>query len=187
MPITAADVSYIYNAVWYNAPLDARISPPAIDPTNYESGDPREYWRRIVEDLQGAEFFALHAYSYTHRQAVDDSRRFGAPMQWQYYGFRMWEPLAAVLYSQQVGGRFPWRTLPIVITECNHLFVDVNGGQIGWNNEAGQWISDVYGYVKRWNSGPGDQFVHGVCMYRHHGDGWRMDDKPTLLDVMKRV
>lgn len=180
--ISPADVTYLYNAIWYNARVEDRISPPAIDPTNYESGDPREYWRQIVADLLGAEFFALHGYSYTHRQAVDSALRFGAPMQWQYYSFRMWEPLAAVLYADT-----RWRRLPLVISEANHLYIEENGGATGWHPEASGWIESVYDYVRRWNAGPGEQYVHGVCLYRLAHDSWRLDEHPQLLATLGRV
>ncbi|MCB9172261.1 MAG: hypothetical protein H6637_04995 [Ardenticatenales bacterium] len=185
--ITPADVLHIYNTVWYHARTTDRLSPPSIDPTNYESGDPRGYWQTIVNELRGAEFFALHAYSYGPQQPVDTRERFNPPMGWQYYGFRMWEPFAAVLYNYRRDGVYPWRRLPIVISETNHLFRDHVGGPMGWNPSATFWIRDVFDYVRRWNEGPGSQFVHAICLYRHRGDVWRIDDKPALLDALRQV
>jgi hypothetical protein len=175
-PILPSDVSFIYNAVWNQVPVEARVSPPAIDPTNIETMDPLEYWRAIVEDLAGAEFFALHGYSYGAQQAVDSDDRFHH-MPWQYHSFRMWEPLAEVLYGSA------YARAPIVITETNHLLRRDN--QPGWDADADQWVRDVYDYVYRWNRGLGDQYVHGVCLYRLAGDAWAIEDKPRLMGALR--
>ena len=178
-PILHSDVTYIVNAVWRLAPLATRISPPAIDPTNTETDDPRKYWKDILVDLENVEFFALHAYSYGADQPVDAKDRFGDPLSWQYHSFRMWEPIAAVLYTDS---RF--RSKPLVITETNHLVHD-DGQTPGWEADADPWIQSMYEYLRRWNGGVGDQFVHGACLYRLDGDDRRIVDKPQLLQAMR--
>jgi hypothetical protein len=175
-PILPSDVTFIYNAVWNQLSVETRGSPPAIDPTNIETMDPLEYWRAMLPDLAGAEFFALHAYSYGSDQPVDSSDRF-RHMPWQYHSFRMWEPLAQVLYDS------PYTRTPIIITETNHLFRTDN--RIGWDPGADQWVRQVYDYIHRWNQGFGDQYVHGVCLYRFEGDDWMISNKPRLLTAMR--
>ncbi len=177
-PITPSDITYIYNAVWNSLPTEVRASPPAIDPTNIETMDPLEYWRAIVNDLKGAEFFALHAYSYGMQQPVDSNEHFQPPLAWQYHSFRMWEPLAQVLNANP---RFA--KTPLIITETNHL--QLNNGQFGWEPNADTWIQNMYNYVRSWNAQPGDQYVHGVCLYRLDGDNWRISDKPNLLQALR--
>jgi hypothetical protein len=178
-PILASDITYIVNGVWRHVPQTTRISPPAIDPTNVETDDPRKYWKEVLVDLEDVEFFALHAYSYGVDQPVNSNEHFDAPLGWQYHSFRMWEPIAQVLYSDS---RF--RSQPLIITETNHLLKN-DGHTHGWEPGASPWVSSMYDYLQRWNSQPGDQFVHGACLYRLEGDDWRIHDKPQLLQAMR--
>jgi hypothetical protein len=185
-PITAEDVVSVYNGVWNALPQHVRASPPAIDPTNIETADPREYFRAIVSRIAGAEFFALHAYSYGSDQAPDASERFNPPLSWQFHSFRMFEPLANDLYSQPALMKF--RRRPLVITETNPLYLrNTQLTRPGWDDDAHAWVERMYDYVKRWNQGPGAQYVHAVCLYRFQGgaDPWRVFDKPAILDAMK--
>ena len=115
-------------------------------------------------------------YSYGSQQAVDSDERFHH-MPWQYHAFRMWEPLAEVLYESA------YSRAPIVITETNHLLRADN--QPGWDADADQWVRNMYDYVYRWNRGPGDQYVHGVCLYRFAGDVWAIEDKPQLMGALR--
>ncbi len=179
-PIMPGDITYIYNAVWNQLGMSIRVSPPAIDPTNVETMIPSDYWRAILNDLAGAEFFALHGYSYTRAQPPNSPERFADPsMSWQFRSFRMWEPLAKALFDME---RF--RHLPILITETNHLFLS-DGVTKGWEPDADSWVRAMYQYVFDWNRGPGDQYVHGVCLYRYEGDEWRIADKPALLQALR--
>ena len=185
-PITADDVVAIYNAIWNRLPQHVRVSPPAIDPTNIETADPREYFRSIVSRLAGAEFFALHAYSYGCDQAPDSGDRFNPPLAWQYHSFRMFEPLANDLYSQQALMKF--RRRPLIITESNPLYLrHSNLSTPGWDDDAHGWVEKMYDYVRRWNQSPGAQYVHGVCLYRFEGgmDPWRIFNKPMLLNALR--
>lgn len=178
-PILPTDISYIVNAVWRHVPQATRISPPAIDPTNIETDDPRKYWKAILVDLANVEFFALHAYSYGANQPVKSNERFDAPLSWQYHSFRMWEPIAQVLHAD---ARF--RSQPLIITETNHLLKQ-DGNTHGWEPDAGPWVSSMYDYLQRWNREPGEQFVHGACLYRLEGDHWKILDKPQLLQALR--
>ncbi len=185
VPITPEDVTYLHNQVWYHARKEDRISPPALDPTNVETGDPREYFRSVLANIHGAEFFALHAYSYGVGQAVESSERFADhPMTWQFHSFRMWEPFASVLYTFQKDGQFPYRALPLIITEANHL--TLNDMQTnGWEESATDWVRAAHQYIAAWNSGPGEQFVHGVCLYRYEGDAWAIKEREGILHTLK--
>lgn len=185
-PITADDVVHVYNGVWNVLPKAVRASPPAIDPTNIETDDPRRYWRSIVSRIAGAEFFALHAYSYGSDQPLDSDERFGAPLSWQFHSFRMFETLANDLYS--VEGLTKYRRRPLVITETNPLYLRGSGfSQPGWDADAHAWVERMFDYLQRWNLTPGAQYVHGVCLYRYEGgaDPWRIFDKPQILDAFR--
>lgn len=186
-PITAEDVVSIYNGVWNALPQNVRVSPPAIDPTNVETADPRQYFRAIVSRIAGAEFFALHAYSYGSDQPPDSNDRFNPPLAWQFHSFRMFETLANDLYSHESLVKF--RRRPLVITETNPLFLrGSNLSQPGWDADANAWVERMYDYVMRWNRTPGAQYVHAVCLYRFEGgaDPWRLFDKPGILSALKR-
>ncbi len=182
-PITAIDVASVFNLVWNGRPAGARLSPPAIDPTNIETAEPRGYWRQILERIDGADFFAVHAYSYGSEQHPESEDRFGDfPLQWQYHSFRMWQPLADVLHDEYPRFRF----VPIIITETNPLYLrGSNLSQPGWDADANYWIQRMYDFVRSWNDQPGDQYIHGACLYRFVGDAWHIDDKPGLLDALK--
>ena len=185
-PIMPDDIVKVYNAIWNRLPQNVRLSPPAIDPTNVETADPRQYFRAIVSRLAGAEFFALHAYSYGSDQAPDSSERFNPPLAWQFHSFRMFETLANDLYTQPELMKF--RRRPLVITETNPLYLrGTNLTQPGWDADAHAWVEKMYGYVQRWNQSPGAQYVHGVCLYRLEGgaDPWRVFDKPGILNALK--
>lgn len=187
-PITAEDVANIYNGVWNALPQAVRASPPAIDPTNIETADPREYFRAIVSRIAGAEFFALHAYSYGSDQAPDANERFNAPLAWQFHSFRMFETLANDLYTQPA--LMKYRRRPLVITETNPLYLrNTMLTKPGWDADANSWVERTYDYVKRWNQTPGAQYIHAVCLYRFEGgtDPWRVFDKPGILDALKRM
>jgi hypothetical protein len=182
--ITPADVLAVYNPVWKALPTGVRLSPPAIDPTNNQSGDPLQYQKEILVGLAGAEGFALHGYSYRSDQAVNTDERF-ASMRWQVYGFRMWEALAQAIYDYERDGQPIFRRLPLYITETNHLFR--RDGNLGWDEDATGWIVEAGRYVAWWNAQPGEQFVHALCFYRFRGDAWTLEHYPALLDAVRSV
>ena len=160
---------------------NVRLSPPALDPTNVETADPKLYWQAILHGIQGADFFPLHAVAYGADQAIDDPVKFGdAPLEWQFHSFRMWQPLAEVIRTQ-----FPnYRSRPLIITETNHLFRRNTPQQFGWDDDADQWIHRMYEYVARWNTSSVNQYVYGVCLYRFNGDQWTISDKSRLVAAL---
>jgi hypothetical protein len=182
--ITPADVLAVYNPVWKALPTGVRLSPPAIDPTNNQSGDPLQYQKEIIAGLAGAEGFALHGYSYRSDQAVNTDERF-ASMRWQVYGFRMWEAFAQAIHDYERDGQPIFRRLPLYITETNHLFR--RDGNLGWDEDAARWIVEAGRYVAWWNAQPGEQFVHSLCFYRFRGDAWTLEHYPALLDAVRSV
>ncbi len=141
---------------------------------------PLHYWRRLLKLIKRPDFFALHAYSYAAQHDAGREEMFQeAPLEWQYRGFKMWEPLAQAIYN--VGDA--WSRIPIVITEANHQYQ--SDGRIGWDEDAAGWIARVYAYVKQWNQSSDDQYVHGVVMHQLDGSEWRMVDKPKLLAALR--
>jgi len=176
-PITPDDIATIYNKIFKALPKETRVSPPAIDPTNAQTDKPLDYWRAIVRKIAGAEFFALHSYSFGSNQPVDSADVF-QDMPEQFHSFRMWEKQAAII------SKLGYVRTPLIITETNHLYL-ADGQTTGWEGGAGGWISSVYDYVRRWNAEPGQQYVHGICMYRFRGDAWAIENKPDLLTALR--
>jgi Peptidase family M23 len=176
-PITPDDIATIYNMVYRALPKETRVSPPAIDPTNAQTAKPLDYWRGIVKKIAGAEFFALHSYSFGSNQPVDSADIF-QHMPEQFHSFRMWEKQAEII------SKAGYVRVPLIITETNHLYL-TDGQTTGWESNAGGWISNVYDYVRRWNAEPGSQYVHGICMYRFRGDAWAIENIPELLRALR--
>jgi hypothetical protein len=180
-PITEQDVVYLYNKVRSRLKgTPVRLSPPAVDPTNFETGDPRKFWQIVLRDIDGAEFFALHAISYGSDQAVDSDLKFSEPaMSWQYRSFRMWQPMAHVLREEIV-----YRRTPLVITKTNHHHVLGVTNQRGWDQDASHWIHRVYEYLADWNMASSEQYIFGACLYRLQGEDWGIANKPKLISAL---
>lgn len=197
-PIRPDRIAKIIKGVRALVGPEHRLSPPALDGTNTEAWQkyrkdidiPNHFWSSLIDNLSvgDVDWIALHGYSRGSKDSPSSTVKFGNhPLDWQYYGFRMWEPFAEIL--RQKGP--DWERLPIVITETNHLKV---GGQWndhnhnGWDNndDAANWIRNAYEYIRQWNNQPTDQYVHGLVLYRLSMDEWELENKGLLLDAMKQ-
>jgi len=196
-PITAERIARIIKGVKQRVGPEHRISPPALDGTNTESyfayrkpiDVPNNFYNALIDslDVGDVDWIALHGYSRGSRDNPANDAKFGnAPLDWQFFGFRMWEPFAEILRSKGPD----WERLPIVITETNHLKV---GGEWnahnhnGWDNnqDAANWIRSAYEYIREWNNKPTEQYVHGLVLYRLSMDEWELENKGILLDALK--
>jgi uncharacterized protein YraI len=196
-PITPARIAKLVKGVKALVGPEHRISTPALDGTNTEAfmayrkpiDVPDNYWSAILDhlDVGDIDWVALHGYS---RGSLDDpsnDAKFGNyPLEWQFFGFRMWEPFAKILREKGPD----WEHLPIVITETNHLKVGGawNAAQHnGWdhNQNAANWIGKAYEYIRQWNNQPTEQYVHGLVLYRLSMDEWELEDKGLLLNALK--
>lgn len=196
-PITPERIARLVKGVKRQVGEEHRISPPALDGTNTEAWQltrndlflPNHYYRAILDQLNitDVDWIALHGYG---RGSLDDpasEQRFGHPLEWQFYGFRMWEPFAEIIRSKGPD----WESLPIVITETNHLKTGGRWNQRntnGWDNDpnGANWIRRVYAYVRQWNNLSTNQYVHGLVLYRLNQDDWIIENKPILLDTLKK-
>jgi hypothetical protein len=197
-PITPQRIAHIVKGVKKLVGPDHRISPPALDGTNTEAyfayrkpiDVPDNFYKALLDalDPQDVDWIALHGYSRGSQDDPANDAKFGnAPLLWQYFGFRMWEPFAQILREKGPD----WERLPIVITETNHLKV---GGvwnaanHNGWddNSDGANWIRKAYDYVQRWNQQPNDQYVHGLVLYRLSQDEWEIENKPGLLGALRQ-
>ncbi|MGV2435621.1 MAG UNVERIFIED_CONTAM: hypothetical protein LVT10_12745 [Anaerolineae bacterium] len=151
-----------------------RLSPPALNGTNTESFQkygqeidiPNVFYSKLIDLLlpTDVDWIALHGYSRGAGDAPSNTKKFdNFPLEWQFFGFRMWEPFADILRKKGLD----WERMPIVITETNHLKRNCRGGwndaqHNGWDDDAHDWIQSVYDYIRKWNQQPTEQFVHGL-------------------------
>ncbi|MEO0560674.1 MAG: peptidoglycan DD-metalloendopeptidase family protein, partial [Chloroflexota bacterium] len=196
-PITPERIAKIVKGVKALVGPEHRISTPALDGTNTEAwfayrkpiDIPNNYFSAILDHLEvgDIDWVALHGYSRGSKDTPENDAKFGNhPLEWQYFGFRMWEPFAQILREKGPD----WERLPIVITETNHLKV---GGEWnanhhnGWDNNdtAATWIRSAYEYIRNWNHEANDQYVHGLVLYRLSMDEWEIENKGVLLDALK--
>jgi hypothetical protein len=197
-PISPQRIARLVKGVKALVGPEHRISPPAMDGTNTEAYQaygkaidiPNNFFSAIIDNLEvgDIDWVAMHGYSRGSKDDPANTAKFGnAPLEWQYFGFRMWEPFAKILRDHGPD----WERLPIVITETNHLKV---GGSWnahahnGWDHspEAAAWIRKAYDYIQEWNHADNDQFVHGLVLYRLSMDEWELENKPLLLDALKQ-
>ncbi len=174
-----------------------RLSPPALDGTNTESFQkygqeidiPNVFYSKLIDLLlpTDVDWIALHGYSRGAGDAPSNTKKFdNFPLEWQFFGFRMWEPFADILRKKGLD----WERKPIVITETNHLKRNCRGGwndaqHNGWDDDAHDWIQSVYDYIRKWNQQPTEQFVHGLVLYRLSQDEWELEDKSNLIQALR--
>lgn len=151
-----------YNRVWANAPKGARLAPGAIDPFNPGWGDWRVCWKRVLENITGADALVFHAYS--HGTVYDHNQQFGDdPLKGVYYNLR-------VLESQQAIVPTRFRVLPQYVTETNH---GAPPAPIHWEDD-GRWVRDAYAYFA-------SRGVLTGCLFRYNHDDWRLSHLPQVL------
>lgn len=196
-PIEPERIARLVKGVKQQVGKAHRISPPALDGTNTEAWQltrddrflPNHFYRAILDqlDISDVDWIALHGYGRGSLDNPASDRRFGHPLEWQFYGFRMWEPFAAILREKGTA----WESLPIVITETNHLKVGGRWNERnpnGWDNDqnGANWIRSAYEYIRQWNNLSSNQYVHGLVLYRLNQDDWIIENKPILLKALKQ-
>ena len=196
-PIRPERIAKIIKGVRKIVGAGHRLSPPALDGTNTESFQrygqeidiPNVFYSKLIDLLlpTDVDWIALHGYSRGAGDAPSNTAKFGGhPLQWQFFGFRMWEPFADILRKKGPD----WERKPIVITETNHLKRGCRSGwndanHNGWDDDAQDWIRSVYDYIYNWNQQPTEQHVHGLVLYRLSQDEWELEHKPSLIQAMR--
>lgn len=196
-PIRPDRIAKIIKGVKAIVGQEHRIAPPALDGTNTEAWQkygqnidiPNYFWSALLDhlDVGDIDWVALHGYSRGSKDDPANPAKFGNfPLDWQFFGFRMWETFAGILRKKGP----EWERLPIVITETNHLKVGGAwnaGNHNGWdhNEDAAEWIRKAYRYIQQWNGQHNDQYVHGLVLYRLSMDEWELENKPMLLNALK--
>jgi hypothetical protein len=171
-----------YNRVWRRIPREVRLAPAPIDPYHsYQGSNPRLWWRKVLNGIEGADGLALHCKTQGNSPGqIDSDERFGDPplRGWQFLHFRVLESSLEDVPSGM-------SRLPVWITEANPQ--RLNSGGLGWEPNNGEWVRRCFEYVRRWNADPSHQPVHAVVLYRYPAfDEWRMDDKPQIVEAVRR-
>jgi hypothetical protein len=117
---------------------------------------------------------AIHAYCHdADLNRIDSDQRFSDdPLQGVHYD---------LLVARDQYDILPWwarADVPLLITECNHYKRD--DGTVGWNVDADEWME--LAYQKLASLG-----FDAICWFRFNHDGWRMNDKPALLEALRDI
>jgi len=173
--LTAEDVTLIYNKIRAKVG-DVKMCPGAVDPFNAVAGDPREWVRRIYNNITGAGMTTFHGYTRgAQPENVDSLAKFtDAPLLYQYLNYSgCVETLREVLPNA-------YKILPVYITEFNH-FTKYNG-TYGWENDANAAETIERAYAAAQNNK-----YSGIAIYRWQGDDWTIKDKGNLLSTIENI
>jgi len=165
----------VYKAIKEVQP-DSIVTLAPVHPTDTAMGDPRSYFRLVLEHLEDVDAFALHAFTHGPDPAyVTSSHKFQLPpLDWQFFHFRMFEPFIEAIPEK-------WRHLPVYITAVHHVFKAVPR-DLGWLDHNNGWVWEVYRYVDEWNRRGGQQ-VHCVLLYRYPElDDWAIRGRTQVLE-----
>ena len=146
-----------------------------VHPTDTAMGDPRRYFRRVLELLDAVDAFALHAFTHGPDPSfITKSHKFRLPpLDWQYYHFRMFEPYLEAVPEQ-------WSHLPVYLTAVHHVFKSVPR-DLGWLDHNKGWVWEMYRYVDEWNR-RGAQQIHCALLYRYPElDEWAFRGRAEVL------
>jgi hypothetical protein len=180
-PITPEHYATLYNRIWFQIPVDIPMGVQAVDPYFGPDSDNRDYWLRILNNIQGADFLTVHPKTQdSNPDNVDSPAKFtNEPLLWQYLHLRSYQPLLDVVPER-------FRHLPVFATEVNPQRHNDNV-TLGWQEDQGaEWVNRAVSHFKTYNE-TAVMPVQGVIFYRYSADDWRIHDKPTILEAIKQV
>ena len=192
-PILPEDYARCFNLVYRrvkDVTPDAIVCPGAIDPYhaslslppfNSPFGDIRQYWQAMLDQIEACDGLAVHAYTHgPDPKLVESTQEFVNP------------PLLRVRFNflvfQDVLNATPerFRTLPVYLTETNHLHTGQEPNW-GWVNVNSGWVWAMYQQVDEWNQRGGQQ-IHAALIYRYPNlDPWVIVNKPQVVEDFKDV
>ena len=170
----AACFNLAYSAIKAVQP-DSIVALAPVHPTDTAFGDPRDYFCRVLEQLDAVDAFAVHAFTHGPDPSfITSSHKFQLPpLDWQYYHFRMFEPFLEVIPEQ-------WSHLPVYLTAVHHVFKSAPR-DLGWRDHNNGWVWEMYRYVDEWNRRGGQQ-IHCALLYRYPElDEWSFRGCTELL------
>jgi hypothetical protein len=175
--LTPQDVAAAYNAI-YDRVSGVRLSPGSLDPFHASMGDPRPWLTNIYDRIRGAHFVAVHGYTRGPDPALvgSDAKFTDWPMEWQARNY----PGCCTKLLEVLPAKY--KSLPIYVTELNHLSKDFTDGNYGWVNDdrAGAVVDAMY------KAGQTAGFA-GLAIYRWEGDEWEVRGNRFVLEAVKRA
>jgi hypothetical protein len=180
-PITPEQYATLYNRIWNQVPVNIPMGVQAVDPYFGPDSDNREYWLRILNNIQGADFLTVHPKTQdSNPDNVDSPAKFtDEPLLWQYLHLRSYQPLLDVVPER-------FRHLPVFATEVNPQRLNDNV-TLGWQEDQGaEWVNRAVSHFKTYNE-TAVMPIQGIIFYRYSADDWRIHDKPTILDAIKQA
>jgi hypothetical protein len=151
----------------------------AIDPYFGPDSDSRDYWQRILNNIDGTDFLTVHPKTQdSDPENVDSLKKFtDDPLRWQYLHLSSYQPLLDVVPER-------FRNLPVIATEVNPQRHN-NMKTLGWQKEKGaEWVKRAVKHFNTYNE-TAVMPVSGIIFYRFSVDDWRIDDKPDILNAIK--
>lgn len=182
-PATAQRFARCFNLVYRaikEVQPDSIVVPGAIDPTNAEMGDCRQYFWDMLEEVESLDGFAIHAYTHgpDPKHIISDKKFGHPPLTWQYYHFRMFETFMEAIPESL-------RHLPVYLTEANHLYKS-GEGDWGWVDQNKGWVWAMYQRVDEWNRRGGQQILCAL-LYRYPPiDEWVIRGKGKVLEDFRQ-
>lgn len=164
--LTPEIVALAYNEIRervYQSTERPRMAPGALDPFNAQVGDPRDWLAIIWDRITGAEFVPAHGYVRgPDPELVGSEARFAdAPLTWQYLNYP--GCITALLSHLPTAHR----SLPVYVTEFNHIWKDGGEGDWGWvdDERAGEIVDRAF-------EAASEHGFAGLALYRWAGDQW---------------
>jgi len=158
----------IYNKIYDRVGLNW-IAPGAVDPLYGPGSNNMDWFTYIWKNIKGASFVDIHGYirGPIPELCWSDAKFEHAPLQWQYLNFiGSCATLINALPSH-------YRSLPVYITEFNHLWKTIEPN-FGWVNDerAYKVVEAAIKRIKEYNSVGSLNRIDGLMIYRWAGDEW---------------
>ena len=168
-PITPTYYRDFYRRIYQDKPSGAQVWPGSIDPFNAGWGDWRVVWQEVLASIE-LDGIALHGYTHgPDPQLIWHEKRFtDAPLTGVYYDLRVVESQLSIIPIHH-------RTKEMVVTETNHYIR--RDGSVGWEADAGLWVSQAYSYFATLG-------IDGACLFRHNYDKWNYGQYPMILEAL---
>jgi murein DD-endopeptidase MepM/ murein hydrolase activator NlpD len=183
-PISPENYAACFNLVYRRikeADPRAMVCPGAIDPYNGQWGDMRDYWRRMLNNITACDGLAVHAYTHgPDPSLVEDQSTFtNPPLLGVHFNFWVFQDVLMASPAR-------FRSLPVYLTETDHIFID-QAANLGWKNVNSGWIWAMYQQVDDWNKRGGQQ-IHAALVYRYPQlDQWSVVDKPNVVQDFQQA
>ena len=177
--VTPEYYAQIYNRLWYSIPTTVKMGVQATDPYFGPGSDNRDYWQRILSNIEGADFLTIHPKTQdSNPDNVDSKTKFSDdPLRWQYLHLSSYQPLLDI-----VPARF--HNLPVIATEVNPQRHN-DMATLGWQADKGaEWVKRAVAHFNAYNEAA-TMPVSGVIFYRFSVDDWRINDKADILNAIK--